>query len=103
MDFKRIKIMEQEIIKLMRGYGYDKIKLVVLIDLGDEFDADLELYPIVADVVEIRAGEVYIYDEADEDENGEIAPMYKLTKLSDDIQKEVKWALVETLIAKCKD
>ena len=89
--------MEQEIIKLLKDYGSDRIKLLTLIDLGDELDADLETYPIVCDMVEVIDGNVYIYDSADVDDNGDIEPIHKLSKLSESIQKEVKWTLIETL------
>lgn len=88
-----------EIKKLIRKCGSDKVKLLVLIDLGDELDDDLEAYPIVADVMEIIDDDVFIYDECHEDENGIVDAMFKtnLGDLSQDIQKSAKFALKYTL------
>ena len=94
--------MEKEIIDLMLSNGLNKIKLFDLIDMGNGLDDDLEEYPIVADVIEIRDNVVYIYDEADEDANGVIEPLYRLSDLSDSIKKDVRWALIETLGIICK-
>jgi len=88
-----------EIKKLIRKSGSNKVKLLVLIDLGDGLDYDLETYPIVADVMEIIDGDVFIYDECHEDENGIVDAMFKtnLGDLSQDIQKSAKFALEYTL------
>ena len=88
-----------EIKKLIRKCGSDKVKLLVLIDLGDGLDDDLEAYPIVADVMEIIDDDVFIYDECYEDENGIVDAMFKtnLGDLSQDIQKSAKFALEYTL------
>ena len=89
--------MENEIIELMQSNGFDKIKLLTLVDLSNEFCADLEEYPIVANVVEIKNGEVYIYDESDEVKNGVIEPIYKLSDLSKGVAEDVKLSVVDTL------
>lgn len=92
--------MEKKIKELLEKKGLTRVKLLSLIDLGNALDADLEEYPIVADVVEIRDGDVYIYDEADEDENGVIEPIFKVSELKEfmpNTTNDLFWVLNETL------
>lgn len=92
--------MEKKIKELLEKNGLTKVKLLSLIDLGNALDADLEEYPIVADIVEIRDGDVYIYDEADEDENGVIEPIFKVSELKEfmpNTTNDLFWVLNETL------
>lgn len=92
--------MEKKIKELLEKKGLTRVKLLSLIDLGNALDADLEEYPIVADVVEIRDGDVYIYDEADEDENGVVEPIFKVSELKEfmpNTTNDLFWVLNETL------
>lgn len=89
--------MEKEIIKMMRDKGFNKIKLLTLIDLGNALDKDLDEYPLFADMVEIRDNEVYIYDACNKDENGVIEQIYKLSDLPNDVVEDVKYSLVDAL------
>ena len=92
--------MEKKIKELLEKNGLTKVKLLSLIDLGNALDADLEEYPIVADIVEIRDGDVYIYDEADEDENGVVEPIFKVSELKEfmpNTTNDLFWVLNETL------
>lgn len=92
--------MEKEIIDLMKSNNLKKINLISLIDLGNALDADLEEYPIIADVIEIRDNNVYIYDSSNEDNNGDIEPIYKLSDLPKYIIDDVFCVLKDTLIIK---
>ena len=92
--------MEKKIKELLEKKGLTRVKLLSLIDLGNALDADLEEYPIVADIVEIRDGDVYIYDEADEDENGVVEPIFKVSELKEfmpNTTNDLFWVLNETL------
>lgn len=92
--------MEKKIKDLLEKKGLTKVKLLSLIDLGNALDADLEEYPIVADVVEITYDGVYIYDEADEDSNGVIEPIFKVSELEKSMPNAVNdlfWVLNKTL------
>lgn len=92
-----------DVINLMSSNGLSKVFLFSLIDLGDGLDVDLESYPIVADAIEVIDGEVYIYDQSDEDENGKIELKYKLSDLPNGVIKDVRWVLSETLGIICKE
>jgi hypothetical protein len=91
--------MEQEIINIMKSRGLNKLHLEYLIDLGDEYDADGDVYAITCNTVAICDNEVYIYDDNVEYLDGHIdkGDEYYFCELDEDQQAYILWALDATL------
>ena len=90
--------MEDLIKRILGEHGLDKIKLITLIDLGDEVDEDGEALPIIANTIEIdENGNVMVYDDRNEDENGIIEPIWFVKALDANLQNEVMFNLEYTL------
>ena len=91
--------MEKEIIDIMRSRCLDKIHLEYLIDLGDEYDADGDAYPITCNTIIVENGEVIIYDDNHENCDGSVDAEDKhiFSDLDEDQQKQALWCLDATL------
>ena len=91
--------MEQEIINIMSSRGLNKIHLEYLIDLGDVYDAEGDVLPITCNTIMIDNGEVIIYDDNFENEDGSVdeCDKYIFSDLDEYQQKQVLWCLDATL------
>lgn len=88
--------MEELIKRLLNEHGLDKIKLITLIDLGDEVDDDV--FPITANTIMINENDnVVIYDDNEEDENGCVDNVVFVNSLDATLQNEVMFNLEYTL------
>ena len=86
--------MENEVKKLISGSGADQIVLDHPVYLTDEVEGE---EPIIANVVALYQGSIYIYDNHDIDENGVVTLVWKYGDLDDEIQEDVLNELKDTL------
>lgn len=91
--------MEKEIKKLLEETASEKIPfwhLVVVKETEDEEEA-----PLCVNEVALEGGKVVCYDRDDEDSDGTIEPIWKMTDLSEETQKELLWAIKNTRMPLC--
>ena len=88
---------ETEIKELFKVNEIRKLRLENLVDLGCEIDEGGDDEPIVANVIEIKDGDILLYDERDTDEQGVINPVWNLKDLADRVKSGALWSMKETL------
>lgn len=86
--------MEEEVKNLLLGSGQSQIVLKGQVYLTDEVDNE---EPIIANVVALCNGDVYIYDNSDINGDGIVTLVWKFSDLDDEIQEDVLNALKKTL------
>jgi len=86
--------MENQVKSLISSSGSDQIVLDHPVYLTDEVEDE---EPIIANVVALYQGSVYIYDNHDIDENGVVTLVWKYGDLDDEIQEDVLNELKDTL------
>lgn len=86
--------MENQVKNLILGTGNDQIILNHQVYLTDEVEGE---EPIIANVVALCEGDVYIYDNHDIDSNGMVTLVWKYGDLDDEIQEDVLNELKATL------
>ena len=90
--------MEDLIKRVLEENGLTKIKLITLIDLGSEVDDDGDVFPITANTIKIDENDnVVIYDDREEDENGDVDNIVFVNALDKELQHVVYWNLEYTL------
>ena len=87
------KTMEKEIIALLNSKNLTKMGFGHNVEIASEFDEDGDEIVTIVDAVEITPDGLVAYDVNDDGGDGEIDPVWKVSELPEDTQKEILWAL----------
>jgi len=85
--------MEKEIIALLNSKNLTKMGFGHNVEIESEFDEDGDEIVTIVNAVEITPTGLVAYDVIDIDKDGSIDPLWKVSELPEDKQKEILWAL----------
>ena len=82
-----------DIIRLLNKKGLTRMGFGHNVEIMSEFDEDGDEYPVIVNAVEITDKGLIAYDVNDEDTDGGYDPCWQVSKLSEELQNEILWAL----------
>lgn len=85
--------IEKKIIALLSSKNLTKMGFAHNVEVESEFDEDGDEIVTIVDAVEITPDGLIAYDVIDIDEDGNADPVWKVSELPEDKQKEILWAL----------
>jgi hypothetical protein len=85
--------IEKKIISLLNSKNLTKMGFAHNVEIESEFDEDGDEIVTIVDAVEITPDGLIAYDVIDIDEDGNADPVWKVSELPEETQKDILWAL----------